>query len=79
MNDESLPAATELGVGFVSYSPLGRGFLTAVAEVVGAVAEQQGATPAHVALAWLRYRSEAMGVAAVPIPGTRCRATGSRI
>ncbi len=40
-------------------------------DVVGAVAEQQGATPAQVALAWLRYRSEAMGVAAVPIPGTR--------
>jgi len=35
------------------------------------VAAQQGATPAQVALAWLRYRAEALGVTAVPIPGTR--------
>ncbi len=97
-----VPAAAELGVGFVPYSPLGRGFLTgtvrsaadlsspndfrktmprfsegaldanlAVVEVVRAVAEQQGATPAQVALAWLRYRADALGVASVPIPGTR--------
>jgi len=85
-----VPAAAELGVGFVPYSPLGRGFLTgtvrsaadlsspsdfrktmprftegaldanlAVVEVVKAVAEQQRATPAQVALAWLRYRADA--------------------
>src|SRR3954470_12115179 len=97
-----VPAAAELGVGFVPYSPLGRGFLTgtvtsaadlatssdfrrnlprfsegaldanlAVVEVVRSVAEQQGATPAQVALAWLRYRAESLGVASVPIPGTR--------
>jgi aryl-alcohol dehydrogenase-like predicted oxidoreductase len=97
-----VPAAAELGVGFVPYSPLGRGFLTgtvrsaadlssandfrrtmprfrddaleanlAVVDVVRSVADQQGATPAQVALAWLRYRADALGVAAVPIPGTR--------
>ncbi len=97
-----VPAAAELGVGFVPYSPLGRGFLTgtvqsaadlssptdfrrnmprfrdgaldtnlAVVEVVKAIADQQGATPAQVALAWLRYRADALGVASVPIPGTR--------
>jgi aryl-alcohol dehydrogenase-like predicted oxidoreductase len=96
-----VPAAAELGVGFVPYSPLGRGFLTgtvrsaadlsatdfrrtlpryaegaldanlAVVEVVKAIADQQGATPAKVALAWLRYRADALGVASVPIPGTR--------
>jgi aryl-alcohol dehydrogenase-like predicted oxidoreductase len=97
-----VPAAAELGVGFVPYSPLGRGFLTgtvrsaadlsspsdfrktmprftegaldanlAVVEVVKAVAEQQRATPAQVALAWLRYRADALGVVSVPIPGTR--------
>jgi aryl-alcohol dehydrogenase-like predicted oxidoreductase len=97
-----VPAAAELGVGFVPYSPLGRGFLTgtvrsaadlseksdfrrnmprfrdgaldanlAVVDVVRSVAEQQSATPAQVALAWLRYRAGALGVAAVPIPGTR--------
>lgn len=96
-----VPAAAELGVGFVPYSPLGRGFLTgtitsaddlpsgdfrrtmprfgdgaldanlAVVELVKGVAAQQGATPAQVALAWLRYRAQTLGVAAVPIPGTR--------
>src|ERR1700730_6251133 len=100
-----VPTAAELGVGFVPYSPLGRGFLTgtirsaadlsstdfrrtmprfsegaldanlAVVEVVKTVADQladqQGATAAQVALAWLRYRADALGVASVPIPGTR--------
>jgi aryl-alcohol dehydrogenase-like predicted oxidoreductase len=97
-----VPAAADLGVGFVPYSPLGRGFLTgtvrsaadlsspndfrktmprfsegaldanlAVVDVVRSVADQQGATAAQVALAWLRYRAQALGVAAVPIPGTR--------
>jgi aryl-alcohol dehydrogenase-like predicted oxidoreductase len=97
-----VPAAAELGVGFVPYSPLGRGFLTgtvrsaadlssptdfrkkiprfsegaldanlAVVEVVKSVAAQQDATAAQIALAWLRYRADALGVASVPIPGTR--------
>jgi aryl-alcohol dehydrogenase-like predicted oxidoreductase len=97
-----VPTAAELGVGFVPYSPLGRGFLTgtirsaadlsspndfrhslprfadgalesnlAVVDVVRSVAEEQRATPAQVALAWLRYRAEALGVASAPIPGTR--------
>ena len=97
-----VPTAAELGVGFVPYSPLGRGFLTgtirsaadlsspndfrhtmprfadgaleanlAVVDVVRSVAGEQLATPAQVALAWLRYRAEALGVASVPIPGTR--------
>ena len=96
-----VPAAVEFGVGFVPYSPLGRGFLTgtiqsaadlsstdfrrnmprysgdaldanlAVVEGIKAVAAHQHATPAQVALAWLRYRANALGVASVPIPGTR--------
>lgn len=97
-----VPAAAELGVGFVPYSPLGRGFLTgtirsradlagdsgfrrglprfaddaleanlAVVEAISAVADAVGATPAQIALAWLRYRADALGVASVPIPGTR--------
>ena len=43
----------------------------AVVEIVKAVAVQQDATPAQVALAWLRYRADALGVASSPIPGTR--------
>ncbi len=96
-----VPAAAELGVGFVPYSPLGRGFLTgtirsaadlpstdfrrrmpryaegalqanlAVVDVVTSIADQQGATAAQVALAWLRHRADALRVASVPIPGTR--------
>lgn len=94
-----VPAAIELGVGFVPYSPLGRGFLTGtvrsatdlgafrgalprfsgdalqanlrVVDVISTVAQDVGATAAQVALAWLRYRADALGVASVPIPGTR--------
>src|SRR5262249_1075298 len=96
------PTAAELRVGFVPYSPLGRGFLTgtgrsaadlsspndfrrnmprfahgaldanlAVVDVVRSVADAQGATPAQVALAWLRHRGETFGLSSVPIPGTR--------
>jgi aryl-alcohol dehydrogenase-like predicted oxidoreductase len=43
----------------------------AVVDAVRSVADQQGATAAQVALAWLRYRADALGVASVPIPGTR--------
>jgi aryl-alcohol dehydrogenase-like predicted oxidoreductase len=43
----------------------------AVVDVVISVADEQGATGAQVALAWLRHRGEKFGVASVPIPGTR--------
>jgi aryl-alcohol dehydrogenase-like predicted oxidoreductase len=43
----------------------------AVVDAVKDVADEQGATPTQVALAWLRYRADALGVASVPIPGTR--------
>ena len=42
-----------------------------VVDAVVAVADDVGATPAQVALAWLRHRAEDLGVASVPIPGTR--------
>lgn len=93
-----VPAAAELGIGFVPYSPLGRGFLTgtltretvksgmlagrarfddnfdanqAVVDVVRGVADELGATPAQVALAWLFAQGKALGLSVVPIPGTR--------
>lgn len=102
VEDHVVPAAAQLGVGFVPYSPLGRGFLAgairssadlgstsdfrrhiprfaegaldanlAVVQVVSSIAAEVDATPAQVALAWLRQRAEALGVASVPIPGTR--------
>ena len=95
-----VPAAAALGVGFVPYSPLGRGFLTgtvdaanlgekdfrrriprfapdaasanqAVVATVQSVAGELDATPAQVALAWLLAQGRPLGLAVVPIPGTR--------
>jgi aryl-alcohol dehydrogenase-like predicted oxidoreductase len=92
-----LPTVRELGIGFVPYSPLGRGFLTGtirsldqldesdfrrfnprfegdnleanirIVEQVDAVANEVGAAPGQVALAWLL----AQGDDIAPIPGTR--------
>lgn len=95
--EEILALVRELGIGFVPYSPLGRGFLTGkitspadldegdfraanprfaqenfdanmrIVDEVRAVAEEAGATPAQVALAWLF----AQGDDIAPIPGTK--------
>ncbi|HEX3368794.1 MAG TPA: aldo/keto reductase [Candidatus Cybelea sp.] len=96
VEERILPAARELGVGFVPYSPLGRGFLTgsldvnnlapndfrknhprfsgrnahaneSLVAVVREVAQECGATPAQVALAWVLSRGDDV----VPIPGTK--------
>ncbi len=94
---EILPTLAELGIGFVPFSPLGRGFLTgaiddttsfdksdirsslprfsvearnanrAVVDLIGALAQRKGATPAQIALAWLLAQQPFV----VPIPGTR--------
>jgi aryl-alcohol dehydrogenase-like predicted oxidoreductase len=95
--DGVLAACERLGVGFVPYSPLGRGFLTgaiqspedfdaddyrrmsprfqgenfarnlSLVEMVKALANDKGCTPAQLALAWVL----AQGKHLVPIPGTR--------
>ena len=94
------PMAARLGVGFVPYSPLGRGFLTgtlsdpatfaddwragltrfrgdafdanqAVVRALQGIGAELGATPAQVALAWLRAQGTLLGLPVVPIPGTR--------
>ncbi|GHH78221.1 aldo/keto reductase [Streptomyces sulfonofaciens] len=95
--EEILPTLRQLGIGFVPYSPLGRGFLTGtirspeqfadddfrkdnprfsgenfdanlrIADEVKAVADEVGATPAQVALAWLLAQGDDMA----PIPGTK--------
>ena len=91
-----LPTLEELGIGFVPFSPLGKGFLTgkidadtkfdgadfrssvprfepenrranqALVDLFIAFAEQSGATPAQIALAWLLAKKPWI----VPIPGT---------
>jgi len=93
---EILPVLEELGIGFVPFSPLGKGFLTgrigsdttfaendfrntvprfspaalkanqALAELVRALAEENGVTPAQIALGWLLAQKTWI----VPIPGT---------
>jgi aryl-alcohol dehydrogenase-like predicted oxidoreductase len=100
VEEEILPTVRELGIGFVAYSPLGRGFLTGawksmedlpegdtragrfprfseenfrqnleLAERVREIAEEKGATPGQLALAWLLHQGEDI----VPIPGTKRR------
>jgi aryl-alcohol dehydrogenase-like predicted oxidoreductase len=91
-----LQACDELGIGFVPYSPLGKGFLTgamskdtklpandfrssvprfspeameknqAFVDLLKRVADDKGATPAQIALAWLLAQRPYI----VPIPGT---------
>ncbi|MCP9490924.1 MAG: aldo/keto reductase [Solirubrobacteraceae bacterium MAG38_C4-C5] len=97
LEEDIIPAARELGIGIVPYSPIGRGFLTGalpsreeladddfrrnnprfadenveqnleIVKKVRSIADDAGATPAQVALAWLLGRGEDV----VPIPGTR--------
>jgi aryl-alcohol dehydrogenase-like predicted oxidoreductase len=72
MSANSVPAV-KLG-DELSVSAIGFGAM-ALTPVYGEVDDTESlATPAQVALAWLRYRADALGVASVPIPGTR-RAT----
>jgi aryl-alcohol dehydrogenase-like predicted oxidoreductase len=98
VESQVVPAAREVGAGFVPYSPLGRGFLTGaltkeavagsmlkghprydtgyeanqrIVQVVTTVADEVGATPAQVALAWLFAQGDRFGMPVVPIPGTR--------
>ena len=93
---EVIPTLEDLGIGFVPYSPLGKGFLTgkidenakfdssdfrsrlprftpealkanqALIDLLGRIANQKGATPAQIALAWLLAQKPWI----VPIPGT---------
>jgi aryl-alcohol dehydrogenase-like predicted oxidoreductase len=95
--DGVLATTRELGIGFVAYSPLGRGFLSGaitsmddlapddfrrigprfqgenfqknleLVDVVKGLADEKGATPSQVALAWVL----AQGDDIVPIPGTK--------
>jgi aryl-alcohol dehydrogenase-like predicted oxidoreductase len=96
---EILPTVRELGIGFVPYSPLGRGFLSGrfsspdeldaddfrrhgprfqgdaleqnlkLAAKIREIAEEKGATPGQLALAWVLAQGEDL----VPIPGTKRR------
>ena len=94
--EEIIPTLEELGIGFVPFSPLGKGFLTgamnkhtklgegdfrksvprfspeameknqALVDLLKRVADDKGATPAQIALAWLLAQRPYIA----PIPGT---------
>lgn len=93
---EIIPLLEELGIGFVPFSPLGKGFLTgainehtkfaptdfrnivprfteenrkanqSLVELMKAIADENNATPAQIALAWLLAQKPFIA----PIPGT---------
>jgi pyridoxine 4-dehydrogenase len=61
-----LDAATEQGIGFIPWFPLGAGPLAAPDGPLRQIAADHDATPSQLALAWLLKRSPVM----LPIPGT---------
>jgi aryl-alcohol dehydrogenase-like predicted oxidoreductase len=54
------------GIGFIPWFPMATGRLAAAGGPLEQIAEQHGATPAQLALAWLLQRSPVL----LPIPGT---------
>jgi pyridoxine 4-dehydrogenase len=64
--DRVLEMCTRKGIAFMPFFPLGVGAHAKPSAAVDAVAENHGASPAQVALAWLMARSPVM----LPIPGT---------
>ena len=61
-----LERATELGIAFIPWFPVATGELARPGGVLDAAAEEHGATPAQLALAWLLRKSPVV----LPIPGT---------
>ncbi len=61
-----LDHAEQNGIAFIPWFPLATGQLAAPGGPLAAAAEQHGATPSQLALAWLLRRSPVM----LPIPGT---------
>lgn len=66
-DEDILDYCTQNGIPFMPYFPLAMGRLGGEVGPLGAIAQRHHATPAQVALAWLRMRSPQM----VLIPGTR--------
>ncbi|MFS7916335.1 putative perakine reductase [Helianthus anomalus] len=78
LEDEIVPTCRELGIGIISYSSIGRGFLASGPKLVKSLKEgdlrmqvnekaiRKGCTAAQLALAWVHHQ----GTDVVPIPGT---------
>ena len=64
--EELLDYSAANGIGFIPWFPLATGELAKPGSPLAALAAKRGATPSHLALAWLLHRSPAM----LPIPGT---------
>jgi pyridoxine 4-dehydrogenase len=64
--EEVLDYCERENIAFIPWYPLAAGGLTKEGNVLSAVAQRAGATPAQVALAWVLKRSRVM----LPIPGT---------
>jgi aryl-alcohol dehydrogenase-like predicted oxidoreductase len=65
-SEDVLRFCERAGIAFLCYFPLARGELSEPGSVLADVAQDHGATPAQVALAWLLEHSPAT----LPIPGT---------
>lgn len=65
-SEDVLNACAEQGIGFIPWYPLAVGDLAEPGSPLASIAEEHGATPGQVALAWLLWRSPVM----LPIPGT---------
>ena len=46
---------------------------TAIIDTLLAIAAEQGATPTHIAIAWLRHKAERFSTGLIPILGSRTR------
>jgi aryl-alcohol dehydrogenase-like predicted oxidoreductase len=64
--DEALRYAEEEGLAFIPWFPMGHGDLTGPASPLAELAQELGATPSQLALAWLYHRSPNI----LLIPGT---------
>jgi len=65
-SEDVLEACEQDGIGFIPWFPLAAGSIARPGGPLDQVAEEQDATQAQIALAWLLKRSEVM----LPIPGT---------
>lgn len=65
-SEDVLDYAQSHGIAFIPWAPISAGRLAAPGGAAQKAAQQLGATPSQVALAWLLHRSPAM----LPIPGT---------
>lgn len=65
-SEDVLDACERARIAFIPWNPVAAGDLAKPGGALDEIADQHGATPAQVSLAWLLYRSPVM----LPIPGT---------